>query len=219
VKLAVLVIGNGREYIHEVIPSIRDYILSPISARLMIDDSGSDEWGAMLDERYPEFVVRHTGGVGMAAAVQCGFELALEYDPDVVWWNEDDMLLCRCIPITDAARGLERYPEVAQMCFRRAPFDSSEGDDQLKAILAQAPNVVEYDEFVAHDFLFSLNPTLIPKRILGMGWPSGPIGVGNEDGMTARLLDAGFLFGQWGHVGDEPFAEHIGHRRGAGWRL
>jgi hypothetical protein len=218
-KLGVLVIGNGREYLHQTVPHIHENILSPITARMMIDDSGDAQWSTMLAARYPEWVIHSTGHVGMAGAVQAGFDLALRYDVDHVLWLEDDMLLTRPLPIAQAVAVLASRSDLAQMCFKREPFDPSEGDDQLAAIVHLAPHSGTKATYTWHDYLFSLNPCLIPQQILRMGWPSGPIGVGNEDGMTRMLREAGFVFGSWGHVGDPAYARHLGWQRSAAWRL
>ncbi len=218
-KLGVLVIGNGREYLHETVPAIAPNVTSPIIARMMIDDSGDAQWATMLAHRYPEWVIHSTGHVGMAGAVQAGFDLALRYDVDQVLWLEDDMLLTRPLPIAQAAAVLDAHHELAQMCFKREPFDPSEGTDQLGAICGLAANSGAKATYTWHDFIFSLNPCLIPKQILQMGYPAGPLGIGNEAGFTRMLLEAGFVFGSWGHVGDPAYARHLGLIRSASWRL
>ncbi len=218
-KLGVLVIGNGREYLHETVPAIAPNVTSPIWARMMIDDAGDRAWTLDLATRYPEWTIRATGQAGMAAAVQAGFDLAIEHDVDQVLWIEDDMLLLRPLPIAQASAVLDSHHELAEMCFKREPFDVSEGSDQLAAICGLAANSGAKATYTWHDFIFSLNPCLIPRRVLELGYPAGPLGIGNEAGMTTKLLEAGYVFGSWGHVGDPPYARHLGLMRGASWRL
>ncbi len=219
-KLVLVVIGNGREFLHPTMKSLAPNILHPIRARLMIDDSPDPAWGTDLEFQYPDWHIVHTGGVGMAAAVQAGFDLALSHDPDYTLWLEDDTELLRPLPVGDAINALERNPYLAQMCFCREPADPSEYPDQLTAIVNQATLVEEHDDYTVHDFLFSMFPNLIPRRVMELGWPSGPIGVGNEAGMTARCREAGYLFGAWGQPGGVAFCRHNGFAaRGAGWAL
>lgn len=220
-KLSLVVIGDGRgDCLRECVPAIFEHVHVPFHSRVMVDDSGDVEYGQGLDLSYSDFRIVHGGRRGMAGAVQAGFDAVLETEPDYVLWIEEDMILTRPLPVMAAVEELEAHPNVAQMCFPRQAIDPSEGTDQLAAICAQASFVTKHDRFTAQDFIFSMNPCLIPRRVLEMGWPSGPLGVGNEAGMTRKLLDAGYVFGQWGHPGDEPWAYHLGYaRRTAGWAL
>lgn len=220
-KLALVVIGDGRApYLRQAVRAARDNITHPITARIMVNDEADESYCAMIDETYPDFIRVHTHRSGMAGAVQAGFTAALSHDPDYVVWVEEDMVLTRPLPLTDAIAALEANPSLAQMCFRREPWDPSEGTCQLDAITQLSTFVTEKADYTTHDYLFSLNPCLIPRRVLEIGWPSGPIGVGNEDGITRRLLDAGFVFGSWGHAKDgQSWCRHIGNERAAGWRL
>lgn len=211
-NVALLVIGNGREFIHPTIDALDIHANYPFSARLMIDDCPDEQWGQMLDETYPDFEIRHVGGVGMARAVQAGFDLVLEHDADYVLWIEEDMLVVRDLPIAAAVTALENNPRLAQMGFPRDHPDPTEGDDQLKAILSQATTWGDDTPgYVWHDYLFSMFPCVIPRRVLELGWPEGPIGIGNEQGMTDRTLEAGYVFGCWGHIKQPPYAHHVGY--------
>jgi hypothetical protein len=180
-----------------------------------------------LDRFHPELVpvvVNDDDHVGMAANVQRAWDVFLASDADYLLHMEDDMELVGYLPLRQAALALDEDEFLAQMCFRREPWPGSplemQFGDQLAAICAQADDIEVTATHTIHDFLFSLNPSLIPRRIVEMGWPAGPLGVGNEAGMTARLRSAGFRFGSWGRYGDgKVWARHIGHLRGAGWAL
>jgi hypothetical protein len=212
VNVALLVIGNGRDFIHHTIEAVDTHVSYPLSDRLMVNDCPRLEWREMLEGRYPDFTIAHVGGQGMAKAVQAGFDLVLAHDADYVLWIEEDMLVVRDLPVAAAVEALENNPRLAQMGFPRDHPDPTEGDDQLGAILSQADNWGDdCPGYVWHDYLFSMFPCVIPRRVLELGWPAGPIGVGNEAGMTARTLDAGYVFGCWGHVRQEPFARHVGY--------
>lgn len=160
----------------------------------------------------------------MAGAVQAGWDAILRYGVDYVLWMEEDMVLTRTPPIAQAAEVLDDHPTLAQMCFRREPWAPEEYPDQLAAIVRQASHSNDWTcskgTYTVHDFIFSLNPSIIPARILEMGWPSGPIGVGNETGMTERLEAAGYTFGSWGHPNDgQSWCRHIGDARADGYAL
>lgn len=218
-KLAVLVIGDGRgPMLHQTVRSITQHVAHPITARIMVDDSGDLDYGLYLDDTYPEYAMVHGGRRGMAGAVQAGFDAALSVDPDYVLWCEEDHLITRALPITKAITALESHTNLAQMVFPREPCDPSEGTDQLAAVLSHATFTGTTDLYTTHDFLFSFVPCLIPRRILTLTGPASPAGI--ETTMTQRCLEAGYIFGAWGHVGDEPYVRHIGYAaRSAEWAL
>jgi GT2 family glycosyltransferase len=219
---ALLVIGNGRtDMLARAVVAAETY-LPDFDHLLMVNDSGSLEVRRELDDEYPDFLIEHhSENLGMAAAVQAGFDLVLSTDARWVFWLEEDMILTAAPPIDAAVLALESAPDLAQMCFRRDPADPSEQPDQLTAICGKSPHVTTTPLYTVYDFLFSMGPCIIPRHILEYGWPAGPIGVGNEDGMTKRLLEKGYRFGSWGHPGDgQSWGHHMGYaNRGKAWQL
>lgn len=172
----------------------------------------------------PYSVVNDSNHEGMAANVQHGFDEFLTTDADYCLWLEDDMVLLKQLPLDAAVTVLESNPRLAQMCFRREPWWGSPPEmqlgDQLAAITQQANMSASTPTHTEHDFLFSLNPCLIPRRIIELGWPAGELGIGNESGMTRKLLNLHYVFGSWGQPYDgQVWARHIGEQRGEGWRL
>lgn len=217
-KLGVLVIGDGRDYIHHTLPALMRNISTPVTARLMVNDSESLDWYADLIYRYPEWDISGPRRRGMAGAVQCGFDMCVAADVDAVLWCEDDMEITRPLPILSAFHALDADQSLAQIVFKREPWYGSDiemelGDVQA-AIHAQSTRVTQHDDYSVYDYIFSLNPCLIPKRVLQLGYSTG-----NEAGMTTRLLDLGYQFAMWGHEGEAPYVRHLGVGRSAGWRL
>lgn len=220
--IGLVVVGNGRTSMLDQVVEAAFQWLPPFDRYLMVDDSGELDVRRHLDIMYPDFLIEHHAeNRGMAAAVQTGFDLALDTGCRHVFWLEEDMLLTAAPPVEVAVDVLDTAPWLAQMCFRREPVAGNPAEqefgDQLAAICAQARTVYDRDGWTAHDFIFSLNPCLIPRRILELGWDTG-----NEAGMTAVLSDPqwGYLFGSWGQPGDgQVWARHIGGQRGAKWQL
>ena len=219
-KLALVVVGDGREeYLRRTVKSITEHVRYPITSRIMVNDEAAPDYMNRLETIYPEFVIAHTNRRGMAGAVQMGFDMARSVDPEFVLWVEEDMELTATLPIARAAAVFRGRDNLAQMCFRREPVGGNEHEalhgDQLAAICGQSAFIARHDEFTTHDFIFSLNPCLIPAKILDYGWDAD-----NEAGMTRKLLELGYVFGSWGHPGDgQSWARHIGERRGNGWKL
>lgn len=221
--IALVVIGNGRlDYLKQAITSAQRH-LNPIHACIMVNDSGDPAIGRELDETYPGFrIIHHAQNQGMAAAVQSGWSAALETPADWIVHLEEDMEMIRDVPLIESINVLKVSPTLAQMCWKREPWWGSSAEishgDQLLAICDQS-NWGQTDTHTFHDHLFSLNPCVIPRRIVEMGWPGGPLGVGNESGMTDKLKEAGYLFGSWGGFSDEPWCRHLGYERGTAWQL
>lgn len=176
---------------------------------------------------------RHIGGMhvvddsahqlGLAGAVQAAWEWALSTGCDYLFHVEEDFRF-HTLPLAQMQWILETNPHLAQVVLKRQPWSAEE-----KAAGGQIEtNPGAYTQrrafgrsifWVEHTTLFSLNPCLIPRRVLELGWPSGPIGVGNETGFTAKCHAAGLSFAYFGKIEDPPRCEHVGHHRGSGWRL
>jgi GT2 family glycosyltransferase len=228
VSLALLIIGNGRlDYLHEAVDSLD----VEADHYLMIDDSGDSNVARQLIREYPDFhIEHHTHNRGMAAAVQHGWDMVLATNATHVLHWEEDFTQTAPLPIREACRILDTHQHVAQLLFQRQPLtpDEHEQGGVLAAMRYYArpdPNrvrrtpptqYVDHNGWAEQTHIFSLNPSIIPRRVLELGWPTGPIGIGNETGMTDRLRYQGFTFGVW-KAG--PLVHHIGESRAKNWQL
>lgn len=163
-------------------------------------------------------VIHDDAHAGMAANVQAGFDWALSTDAEFVFWVEEDFRFFQPVPMAAMVALLRAHKHLAQIVLKRNPWSAEE-----KAAGGQIE--VSPDEYtqqfghVEHRRLFSLNPSLIRREVLELGWPAGPIGIGNESGFTARCLDAGYSFAYYGRKDAPPLCEHVGHIRGSGYTL
>lgn len=217
---ALVVIGNGRtHYLKQAVDAALELLPTPTSL-LMVDDSGDPETCEWLDAQYPKWrIVHHPENRGMAAAVQTGFDLVCDADTDFAFWLEEDMLLTRTPPLQAAMDILDANTHIAQMCFRRATVWGNPIEEQCKDVLAalcaQSDTVINHGTWTEYDYLFSLNPCLIPQDICQIDWDAG-----NEAGMAAKLRDKGYRFGSWGVPSfSEHWVTHIGEQRGHKWQL
>lgn len=209
-SIALLVIGNGRlNYLHEVVDTALD-MLPAMDHYLMVDDSGSRDVRRELDRTYPDFTIQHHDqNLGMARAVQTGFDLVLTTDADHVFWLEEDMLLTVPPPVNEAINALCVLPQLAQVLFQRQPLTPEEHAAGT-VVGAMNPTWVGGTNLWIHQHIFSLNPCVIPRWVLELGWSPD-----NESGMTRKLLDAGYWFGVW----DGQYVQHVGDMRGKQWQL
>lgn len=186
--------------------SLRAYVHGPIATSYVVDDRDHE--------------------LGLAGAVQEAWAWALDQEVDYLFHVEEDFRFRRDVDLDRLAALLERSPYLAQVCLLRQAWSPEER--AAGGIYAAYPADTwrqmgdpadRYSEWVLHRRLFSLNPCLIPARVLEIGWPSGPIGVGNETGFTNRCLERGLAFAYAGRLDDDPWVEHVGDTRGAGWKL
>lgn len=161
------------------------------------------------------FVCNDTDQRGMAANIQTAWTRALEKPWDYLCHWEDDMKLLRPPPLQEITEVLDANPLLANMILKRQPWNALEQDLGCVHEAIRVSSVhIQHELYGEHDHIFSLNPCLIPRRIVERGWP-----LGNEAEMSAKLKADGFTFGVWGRPYDEPWIEHIGYERGPGWKL
>lgn len=152
--------------------------------------------------------------LGMAGAVRAAWAWALdEAKVDYLFHVEEDFRFVAPLDLQAVATALDHHRHLAQLVLKRNPWSPEER--AAGGIIECAPEqYVDEDGWVEHRRIFSLNPCLIPRRVLELGWPDG-----NEAEFTQRCLDAGYSFGFLGARNDPPLVEHVGMVRGEGWRL
>lgn len=171
-----------------------------------------------LDRHADVFVVDdQEHNLGMAGAVRTAWEWAVETGCDYLLHIEEDFRFLGQIPLDGMLDVLSHDETLAQVVLKRQPWSPEEF--HAGGIIETHPD--DYTDhhagglqWVSHQRIFSLNPCLIPRKILEYGWPDG-----NEAEMTSRLVADGWRFAFYGHRADPPRVEHIGASRGKGWRL
>lgn len=155
-------------------------------------------------------------GLGMAEAIRQAWEAALDRDWDYLLHWEEDMLPLTAPPIEEAVKILDADRTLANIVFKREPWSAEEHEagDVITSSVAHAKTWEDCGTHTTHDHIFSLNPCLIPRPVVELGWPSG-----NEAQMTSELREAGWRFAFYGVAGDVPLVRHIGQERGTGWAL
>lgn len=191
----VVVSDRGDLYLPDCLDNIND--LLPEAEVLIVDD---------CDHK-----------MGMAGAVRCGMEMVLAAGFENALWVEEDFRFNRRPPIEKMREILDRSPQCAQVVLKRQPWSVEE--EQAGGIVEMNPHdyldsPYEDIHWLVHTRIFSLNPCLIPRRILELGYPDS-----NEAGQTERLVARGFHFAVYGRRDDPPLVTHVGHERGHGWRL
>jgi hypothetical protein len=210
-NIALVVVGDGRyAYQEQALASLREHVpCGTFCYWRVVDDSGgpspmvfTGDWG----------VIRHPQRRGLAAAVQSAW-VGLPGHIDWVFHWEEDFVLTGPLELDRMVKTLEANPRLAQLVLKRQPGCPSEA--AAGGIIEQHPDqYTDRDGWVEHQRIFSLNPCLIPRRVVDLGWPTS-----NEAGFTDQLIAAGWSFGFWGARNDPPRCWHIGVERSSGWML
>jgi hypothetical protein len=157
--------------------------------------------------------------LGMAGAVREAWTWALDTGLDYLLHVEEDFLFTEPVRIDDLVWILDHVPHLAQVVLKRQPWSDEEraagGIIELNpGDYVQCAGMRHSLRWVEHHRIFSLNPCLIPRRILELGWPDG-----NEAEFTQICIEAGYRFAFYGGIDDPPRIQHVGTFRGTGWKL
>jgi hypothetical protein len=206
------ILTDGRaDYLCEAMDTIDR--LGKFDERFIVDDSGDPDYTKWLRENFRGVkVYNNPTRRGLAGAVEAVWHRAVAFDADFLFHMEDDFLINEPIDVRSIVATLEGEPDVAQMLLKRQPLVHAElaaGD-----ILGAMGDIDARVGWVTQQTIFSLNPCVIPRWVLELGWPSG-----NEAEMTRNLLAQGARFGVWGDPGSRPLVHHIGDSRSSGWML
>lgn len=229
--ITLLVFTDGRPHVlQQTLASAAEHLHGPITERVIVDDSGSNERRAALATMYPDYRViswgERKGFAGTIAAAWRGITMTPEADP-FIFHLEDDFTFERDVDLDEMATVLQHRPELAQMALRRQPVNDveiaaggiveqwpGEYEDKWQHLPIDRTEVGPDTNLVAwleHRLFWTTNPSLYRSSTCALGWPEQPR---SEAAFTAQLLeDPAVRFGYWGARSDQPWVRHIGARR------
>ena len=211
------ILTDGRaELFEQTVKSARENLYG-VDFWFVVNDSGDPNYHIWAKRLAPDMHhVNHPVRRGLAGAVQSVWDQALGTDCDYLFHLEGDFTILTPIDVGELACLLGSHPHLAQLVLQRQALSPAEVE--AGGVAAHA-HWVEAPGFVQQTDIFSLNPCLIPRHVLEYGWPEGPLGVGNETGMTNRLREDGYWFAFYGTKTSSPQVEHTGSYRSDGWKL
>lgn len=208
VKICLVVIGDGRwKYLKETLASFDEMVTGPVTNRVMVNDSGYSGYHDVLLEAYGarfDYIRSHPQRMGVGAAIQSGWELALMTDCTHVFHLEEDFTFDVPLDLTDLVQRLEEHPHLCQIALRR----DNEGVPLFD--LDDPRFLAKHDDWVEL-MIFTNNPSLIPRDIVEMGYSE------SEHGQTLKHTPLGRTAGYVGHFTDEPVITHIGECKSEGY--
>lgn len=221
-SVALLVMTDGRSYVHEAIASAEES-LSPHGAiieRYLHDDSGVQAHAIELANQYPNYqIIAPHLRQGFGGAIQNAWAFIRQAsEADYFFHLEDDFTFSRQVDLLAMCRLLDIRPNICQVALRRQAWNPAE---------KQAGGVVEMnpDAFVEHTFMefswmehtefFTTNPCMYRREMLSLTWPGGDQ---SEGRFGLNMKAVGRTFAYWGKKTDDPWVHHIGdHRIGEGY--
>jgi hypothetical protein len=224
--IALLVMTDGRGHLLDrTLAAFTANVSGPISELWIHDDSGDPAYRARLDELYGDFgfrIVSTPGRSGFGGAIRSAWSaLRIGSDARFVFHLEDDFVFRRPVDLTRLAHVLDRDRYLAQLAFRRQPWNDHER--AAGGIVEQHPDayleVLDElgNEWLEHRLFFTTNPSLYRRDlVLEREWPTGSQ---SEGRFSHELLgDAELRFAYWGSRDSGEWVEHIGeHRVGTGY--
>lgn len=198
-KVAWLMIGDGRRALHERSVASAREMLPPPDEVVIVDDT---------DHRR-----------GFAGAIAEGWAKLAGTDADYIVHLELDFVFLQPVPVRRMVALLERRPQLAQISLLRQAWN--EREKRAGGIIQADPRCFRQatdrgDVFIEQRRYWTTNPCVYSAGFCAQGWPLVPE---SEGVFTHRLLeDPDLQFGIWGALSDAPRVEHIGiERAGRGY--
>ncbi len=192
VIVAAFISDRGSTYLPQCLDSFDEMVDTPLDA-FTVDDSAHQ--------------------LGLAGAVRQAWEWALGKNADYLFHVEEDFTFNEPLNLERLRWILELHPELAQIVLKRQAAPTNPDELRCGGIIETDPDAyIDRVNWLEHSKIFSLNPCLIPRKILELGWPDG-----NESDFTATCLALGYRFAIYGKRDDPPRVHHHGVRSAA-WR-
>jgi hypothetical protein len=218
-KIDLLITTNGRkEYIVPTIDSWKNFIDTNINNKIIIDDSGNQEYRDWLASTFPDFQILELGEKNMGFSFLMKTWLVdLDIKSEYFLLLEDDFLLLEELD-TENILNILNNEHLIELSLKRQAWSAEEinAGGMIERIF-NGTNFVQRDGWFEHREFFTTNPSFINVERLRKY--SKPIYKNSElisEGeFGSRLfaanpeLYASFL----GNIFDKPKVEHIGHIR------
>ena len=212
--IALLVMTDGRDTIHDAIASAEVNLLGPVAARVIHDDSGNSDHRAELARRYPRWTVMGGDRAGFGGAIQRAWRHVRDLPVSYVFHIEDDFTFNRTVDMTGMASVLEQRPYLQQLALRRQPWNDAER--AAGGVVERHPD--DYTEatdgthrWLEHRRFWTTNPSLYRRELCERKWPDGAHSEGRFGIEQFRDPDA--VSGFWGSRDSGEWVHHIGHER------
>jgi len=193
-SVCLLLIGDGRDELHERSVASAKLCLPPVEHLVKVDDRKHE--------------------LGFAGAVEEGWRRVARTEAEWVFHLEADFVFNREVPLERMIAVLKAHSYLAQVALKRQPWNVAERE--AGGIVELNPDDFSQrteggDIWTEHRRFFTTNPGVYSANLCRQGWP---LEEHSEGRFTHRLLeDPKLRFALWGAKFDPPLVEHIGAER------
>lgn len=220
-KIDLIITTNGRkEYILPTTNSWKNFIDLNINRKIIIDDSGNQEYRDWLKDKFPEFEIMPLGPVNMGFSFLMKTWLVdLELNSKYLLLLEDDFLLLETLDIDKILNILDNNQSIIQLTLKRQAWSQEEvAAGGMIERLFNGCNFTQKDGWFEHREFFTTNPSFMDiERLRNYSKPiyekAGGLMTEGEFG-SALFGDNESLYSAFlGKIFDVHKVEHIGHIR------
>ncbi len=218
--IGVMIMGDGRkDCLVDCINSFNKNVIGNITTKHIHNDgpefSGYDKY--LIDRYESDFqVFNHMTRLGLSGSGKLAWELMLAEGVDYAFWLEEDFVFNHNINLNKIIELVESN-NLAQMALKRDP--NNEREHLAGGWMQTLPSetFTQRQGYVEQEWLFILNPNIIPKWIMELGWPDG----GGETEITSKIHQhySDIKFGILDTIECSPHVIHTGSRRTEYWKL
>lgn len=219
-KIDLLITTNGRkQYIVPTVDSWKNFINSNVNKKMIIDDSGNQEYRQWLKETFPDFEIIGLGEKNMGFSYLLKtWTTSLEFESEYMLILEDDFLLLEDIDLQNILKVLDTNTNLLEMTLKRQAWSGEEiaAGGMIERIYKEE-KFIQHDGWFTQKEFFTTNPSFIninrlreyakqiyqPDELISEGEFGSRIFKNNPDVLCAF----------WGNVFDPYKVEHIGHIR------
>lgn len=227
-SLLWIVQTSGRaDCFERTLASWKEHCTGEFADKVIVDDSGSEDYRTWLRRSYPDFKLISTGAanVGFARAMQKVFATFLESRATHCLYLQDDFELKAPLPIAGPLAILQAHAALTQMSFLREPWypDEVKAGGLIQSWAARGMFVdrheVDDQAWMTHRHWWTCNPSIFPRWIAARGWPAPskfPTSRTTERRFSQALFrtNSSLVSGIWGGLEQDPPLRHIGEVRG-----
>jgi hypothetical protein len=220
-KIDLIITTNGRkEYILPTINSWKNFIDSNINNKIIIDDSGNQEYRDWLSETFPDFTIMPLGENNMGFSFLMKTWLTnLKFESKYLLLLEDDFLLLENIDVDKILNILDNNDNIIQLCLKRQAWSQEEvaAGGMIERIY-NGSNFIQKDGWFEHREFFTTNPSFMNvERLRRYAKPiyenSSELITEGEFGNRLFSNNNNLYSAFLGAIFDTHKVEHIGHIR------
>lgn len=212
-----ITLTDGRkDLIKKTIPCWQENISSNFSNKIIIDDSGDNNYRLWLKKTFKSFdiVPVDKERAGYVEAMRKVFSVAREANSPYVFHLEDDFLIKKEFDLNNFTSVLDQNSNLVQMSFLRDPWYENEIRDggTLRTLVKHGKKISRAKnknfDWMEHRIFWTCNPSVYPLRITDEEWPDRK----HSEFYFGRSLfsDKKNKSAVWGKWSDKPLITHTG---------